>query len=69
MTFASVSYHLLILEKYGLIGSHREGVHIRYSINIAGLEEGIRLIYDKFANAGIGYGGVAQYLNLQGIKK
>ena len=31
--------------------------------------EVIRLIYDKFANTGIGYGGVAHYLNLQGIKK
>ncbi|RXI40144.1 recombinase family protein [Clostridium tetani] len=31
--------------------------------------EAIRLIYDKFANTNIGYGGVAQYLNLQGIEK
>lgn len=31
--------------------------------------EAIRLIYDKFANTDIGYNGVAQYLNLQGIEK
>ena len=31
--------------------------------------EVIRIIYDKFANTEMGYGGVAQYLNLQGIKK
>lgn len=31
--------------------------------------EVIRLIYDKFANSDIGYGGIAKYLNLQGIKK
>ncbi len=31
--------------------------------------ETIRIIYDKFANTEMGYGGVAQYLNLQGIKK
>ena len=31
--------------------------------------EVIRLIYDKFANTTMGYGGVAQYLNLQGINK
>ncbi|NMA65556.1 MAG: recombinase family protein, partial [Clostridiaceae bacterium] len=31
--------------------------------------EAIRLIYDKFANTNMGYGGVAQYLNLQGIEK
>ena len=31
--------------------------------------ETIRIIYDKFANTSMGYGGVAQYLNLQGIKK
>lgn len=31
--------------------------------------EVIRLIYNKFANTTKGYGGVAQYLNLQGIKK
>ena len=31
--------------------------------------EVIRIIYDKFANTKMGYGGVAQYLNLQGIKK
>ena len=31
--------------------------------------EVIRLIYNKFANTTMGYGGVAQYLNLQGIKK
>jgi site-specific DNA recombinase len=31
--------------------------------------EAIRIIYDKFANTEMGYGGVAQYLNLQGIKK
>ncbi len=29
----------------------------------------IRLIFDKFANSGMGYGGVAKYLNLQGISK
>jgi site-specific DNA recombinase len=31
--------------------------------------EAIRIIYDKFASTSMGYGGVAQYLNLQGIKK
>ena len=31
--------------------------------------EVIRIIYDKFANTEMGYGGVAQYLNRQGIKK
>ena len=31
--------------------------------------EAIRIIYNKFANTTMGYGGVAQYLNLQGIKK
>ena len=29
----------------------------------------IRLIFDKFANSSMGYGGVAKYLNLQGIIK
>lgn len=29
----------------------------------------IRLIFDKFANSSMGYGGVAKYLNLQGIVK
>lgn len=29
----------------------------------------IRLIFDKFANSSMGYGGVAKYLNLQGISK
>ncbi len=29
----------------------------------------IRLIFDKFANSSLGYGGVAKYLNLQGISK
>lgn len=31
--------------------------------------EAIRTIYDKFANSDVGYGGIAKYLNLQGIKK
>lgn len=31
--------------------------------------EVIRLIFDKFANSSMGYGGVAKYLNLQGISK
>lgn len=31
--------------------------------------EVIRLIFDKFANSSLGYGGVAKYLNLQGISK
>ena len=31
--------------------------------------EVIRLIFDKFANTDMGYGGVAKYLNLQGIYK
>ena len=31
--------------------------------------EAIRIISDKFGNSGIGLGGVAKYLNLQGIKK
>lgn len=31
--------------------------------------ESIRIIYDKFGNSDIGYGGIAKYLNLQGIKK
>ena len=31
--------------------------------------EAIRIIFDKFANSDIGLGGVAKYLNLQGIKK
>ena len=30
--------------------------------------EAIRIIFDKFANSDIGLGGVAKYLNLQGIK-
>lgn len=29
----------------------------------------VRLIFEKFANTGMGYGGVAKYLNLQGISK
>jgi len=29
----------------------------------------IRIIYEKFANSDVGYGGIAKYLNLQGIKK
>ena len=29
----------------------------------------IRIIYDKFGNSDIGLGGIAKYLNLQGIKK
>ncbi len=31
--------------------------------------EAIRIIFDKFANSDIGLGGVAKYLDLQGIKK
>ena len=31
--------------------------------------EAIRMIYDMFGNSDIGYGGIAKYLNLQGIKK
>lgn len=31
--------------------------------------EAIRIIFDKFANSDVGLGGVAKYLNLQGIKK
>lgn len=31
--------------------------------------EAIRIIFDKFGNSDIGLGGVAKYLNLQGIKK
>lgn len=31
--------------------------------------EAIRIIYDKFGNSDIGLGGIAKYLNLQGIKK
>ena len=31
--------------------------------------EAIRTIYEMFANSDIGYGGIAKYLNLQGIKK
>ena len=31
--------------------------------------EVIRLIHEKFANTDLGYNGVAQYLNLQGIEK
>lgn len=29
----------------------------------------IQIIYEKFGNSDIGYGGIANYLNLQGIKK
>ncbi|MGN0817805.1 MAG: recombinase family protein, partial [Candidatus Coproplasma sp.] len=29
----------------------------------------VRIIFDKFANSGLGYNGVAKYLNLQGIGK
>ncbi len=29
----------------------------------------IRIIFEKFGNSDIGLGGVAKYLNLQGIKK
>lgn len=29
----------------------------------------VRLIFDRFANSSMGYGGVAKYLNLQGISK
>ena len=29
----------------------------------------IRIIFEKFAGSDIGYGGIAKYLNLQGIKK
>ena len=31
--------------------------------------EAIRLIYEKFTSSDIGYGAVAKYMNLQGIKK
>ncbi len=31
--------------------------------------EVVRIIFDKFANSGLGYNGVAKYLNLQGIGK
>lgn len=31
--------------------------------------EAVRIIYEKFADSDIGLGGVARYLNLQGIKK
>lgn len=31
--------------------------------------ETVRLIFDKFVNAGMGYTGVAKYLNMQGITK
>lgn len=31
--------------------------------------EAVRIIFDKFANSNMGLGGVARYLNLQGIKK
>ena len=31
--------------------------------------EAIRITFDKFANSDVGLGGVAKYLNLQGIKK
>lgn len=31
--------------------------------------EAIRIIYEKFGNSDIGYGGIAKYLNLQGLKK
>lgn len=31
--------------------------------------EVVRTIFDKFANSGLGYNGVAKYLNLQGIGK
>lgn len=29
----------------------------------------IQIIYEKFGNSDIGYGGIAKYLNLQGVKK
>ena len=31
--------------------------------------EAIKIIYDMYGNSNIGYGGIAKYLNLQGIKK
>jgi len=31
--------------------------------------ESIRIIFDKFTSSNIGYGGIAKYLNMQGIKK
>ncbi len=31
--------------------------------------EAVRIIYDMFGNFDIGYGGIAKYLNLQGIRK
>ena len=31
--------------------------------------EAVRLIYQKFTSSKIGYGGIAKYMNLQGIKK
>lgn len=31
--------------------------------------EAIRIIYERSANSDLGYGKVARYLNLQGIKK
>ena len=31
--------------------------------------EAVRIIYDMFGNSDIGYGGIAKYLNLQGIRK
>ena len=31
--------------------------------------EVIKIIYDMYGNSNIGYGGIAKYLNLQGIKK
>lgn len=46
-----------------------------YTLNGDSLEineseaETVRLIFDKFANSDVGYGGVAKYLNLTGITK
>lgn len=31
--------------------------------------EAVRIIYDMFGNSNVGYGGIAKYLNLQGIRK
>ena len=51
--FAPYGYHL---EDNKLIISEEEA-------------EAIRIIYDKFANTDTGYGKIARYLNMQGIRK
>lgn len=46
MTFPSVSHHLAILKKAGLVTDEREGQFIRYHLDSTVIEELIGKLYD-----------------------